>query len=157
VGDLPKLSINVLQAIRLRADKAEEMGVNERMKVSANLCGSVACQSRQSFSSASRPDFDRVPQQGLAGGCRKYIETPKINIRRVAEPHTAGCLRVQSQFPFPGSEEPRKEAGTVNARAAGEQCTQRHVSAFEGCGSPDIFCQLDENAMPVINRDGIPR
>jgi hypothetical protein len=53
---------------------------------------SFACQPRQIFRPAPRPDFYRVPQQRLAGRNRNYIEAPKINICRVAQLHTAGCL-----------------------------------------------------------------
>lgn len=118
-GDFPKLGIDIVQAARFGANQAEEMGIDEGVKVSDQLRGCFTSQAGQSIRSAARADLNAVPQQSLAGRNRHDIEAGKLDITFLAQPDAPGQSRVQGQLPFSGSKQTRKKAGAVCLRSAG--------------------------------------
>lgn len=96
------------------------MDFNERMKVSANPCDSVARQPRQIFHPAPRPNFNRVPQQGLAGRNRNYIEALKVNIRQVAHTTSRSAFWVFETGVIRKRHRKRAEAFKISLRSGGK-------------------------------------
>nr|WP_278557350.1 hypothetical protein [Brucella anthropi] len=89
-GDFPKPGIDIVQAASFGANQAEEMGIDEGVKVGDQLRGCFTRQAGQTIRSAARADLNAVPQQSLAGRNRHDIEADKVDITILAQPDAPG-------------------------------------------------------------------